>query len=368
MPSVPGMTASGLTAQPPGRSRLARDRARRPAGGRSPASAPAMSGGNRQPRLRGHSECDALDGLVASVRAGRVLFVRGEARAGKTALFDDMLEMELAFAGLHQLCPPFLDRLERLAGSQGDALATAIGLRTGTSPDRFLVGLAVLGLLAEAAEQEPLVCLIDDAHWLDRVSAQTLAFVPRRLLAERIALMFAVREPSEEHGLAGLRELLVPSLSDGDARAAGLRDHRAGGERVRDRIGDESRGNPLAPLELPGASTVAELAGGFGLPDPHPPAGRIEQSYVRRLRPLPAETPQLVLAAAAKPLGDPALLRRAADRLEIGLDAATAAEAAGLIRSGARTKDGLKSRWPPSISSGTVSIDAHTTTITCVVR
>jgi hypothetical protein len=158
MPSVPGMTASGLTAQPPGRSRLARDRARRPAGGRSPASAPAMSGGNRQPRLRGHSECDALDGLVASVRASRVLFVRGEARAGKTALFDDMLEMELAFAGLHQLCPPFLDRLERLAGSQGDALATAIGLRTGTSPDRFLVGLAVLGLLAEAAEQEPLVC------------------------------------------------------------------------------------------------------------------------------------------------------------------------------------------------------------------
>jgi predicted ATPase len=180
--------------------------------------------------LRGrHDECEALDRLLAGVRAGesQVLVLRGEAGMGKTALLQYVIEgasscrvaraagveseMELAFAGLHQLCAPFLDQLERLPVPQRDALATAFGLSPGEPPDRFLVGLAVLSLLAEVAEELPLVCLIDDAHWLDRVSAQTLAFVARRLLAEPVALVFAVREPSEAHELEGLAATAMPA-------------------------------------------------------------------------------------------------------------------------------------------------------------
>ncbi len=307
--------------------------------------------------LRGRSaERVQLDRLLESIHAGQsaVLVLRGEAGFGKTALLEYLSEraagcrlaraagveseMELAFAGLQQLCAPMLDRLEQLPGPQRDALGTAFGLRTGEPPDRFLVGLAVLSLLAEVAEEEPLVCLVDDAQWLDRVSAQTLAFVARRLLAERVGLVFAVRAASGEHELAGLPEQVVGGLSDGDARA--LLDSATGrlDERVRDRIVAETRGNPLALLELPRGLTPAELAGGFARPDASPLASQIEQSFLRQLQPLPVETRRLLLTAAAEPVGDVTLLWRAVERLGIGADAAAPAEAAGLIEFGARVR------------------------------
>ena len=292
---------------------------------------------------------------MATVRQGqsRVLVVRGEAGVGKTALLEYVVEhaagcriaraagveseMELAFAGLQQLCAPFLDHLERVPGPQRDALSTAFGQSAGEPPDRFLVGLAVLSLLAEVAEERPLVCLVDDAQWLDGVSAQTLAFVARRLLAERVALVFAVREPSDEQALAGLPELAVRGLSDSDARA--LLDSALTGpldERIRDRIVAETRGNPLGLLELPRGLTPAELAGGFGLPDTMPLASRIERGFLRRIEPLPVEPRRLLLTAAAEPVGDVTVLWRAAELLGIGPDAAAPAEAAGLVEFGAR--------------------------------
>ena len=317
-----------------------------------------MSSSEPGPRLRGRrAECEALDRLVASVRAGqsRVLVVRGEAGVGKTALLEYLFEratgcrigraagveseMELAFAGLHQLCAPFLHCLEHLPGPQGDALGTAFGLVRGEPPDRLLVGLAVLTLLADVAEERPLVCVVDDAQWLDRASGQALAFVARRLVAESVALVFAVRDSGEEQDLAGLAEVVVQGLAAGDARA--LLESVVTGpldERVRDRIVAETRGNPLALLELPQGLTPAELAGGFGLPDAMPLASRIEQGFLRRLLPLPLETRRLLLAAAAEPVGDAALLWRAADRLGIGTDAAAAGEAAGLIEIGTRVR------------------------------
>ena len=174
--------------------------------------------------------------------------------------------MELAFAALHQLCAPFLDRLERLPGPQRDALSTVFSLRNGATPDRFAVGLAVLSLLSEVAGERPLVCVVDDAHWLDRASAQALAFVARHLAAKPAAVVFAY-ESGGEQDLTGLAELVVGGLADGDARAL-LESAVAGplDERVRDRIVAETRGNPLALLELPRGLTPAELAGGFGLP------------------------------------------------------------------------------------------------------
>jgi DNA-binding CsgD family transcriptional regulator len=309
-------------------------------------------------KLRGRrNERETLDRLLASVRAGesRALVVRGEAGMGKTALLKYVIErasgcrvartagveseLELAFAGLHQLCGPFLDRLEHLPGPQRDALGIAFGLSSGEPPDRFLVGLAVLSLLADVAEAGPLVCLIDDAQWLDRVSAQTLAFVARRLLAESVAVIFAVREPSEDRELAGLEELVVGGLKDGDACA--LLDSVTMGpvdERVRDRIVAETRGNPLALLELPRGLTPAELAFGFGVSDTMPLASRIEEGFLRRLEPLPMQTRRLLLAAAVEPVGDVAVLWRAAERLGIAADAGAAAEAAGLIELGARVR------------------------------
>ena len=223
---------------------------------------------------------------MESVRAAqsRVLVLRGEAGVGKTALLDYLLErasgcriaraagveseMELTFAGLQQLCAPMLDRLRRLPGPQGDALATAFGLRGGDAPDPFLVGLAVLSLMSDVAEERPLVCLVDDAQWLDRGSAQALAFVTRRLAAESVAVVVAVRESGDDQGLTGLPELLVRGLADRDARAL-LESVLTGplDERVLDRIVAETRGNPLALLELPRGLTPEELAGGFGLPD-----------------------------------------------------------------------------------------------------
>ena len=229
--------------------------------------------------------------------------------------------------------------LAGLPGPQRDALGTVFGLSTGQAPDRLLVGLAVLGLLSEVAEELPLVCLVDDAQWLDQASAQALAFAARRLLAEPVALVFAVREPSEEKQWGGLPLLTVGGLSSGDARA--LLDSVTPGrldERVRDRIVAETRGNPLALLELPRGLSAAELAGGFGLPDAPTLASRIERSFLRRLESLPVKTQRLLLAAAAEPIGDVTLLWRAAGRLGVGADAAAPAEAAGLIELGARVR------------------------------
>jgi DNA-binding CsgD family transcriptional regulator len=303
------------------------------------------------------SECNTLDRLLASVQAGqsRVLVVRGEAGIGKTALLGYLRdrasgcriaraagvesEMELAFAGLHQLCAPMLGDLERLPGPQRDALRVAFGLQAGETPDQFLVALAALSLLAEVAEASPLLCLIDDAQWLDAASTRTLTFVARRLLAERIAMVFAARESGEPSALDDLPALVVEALGDVEARLLltsglpGLVD-----ERVRDRIVAETRGNPLALMELPRGLTSTALAGGFGLPDTMPLASRVEAGFMRRLEPLPVETRRLLLAAAIEPVGDVLLLRRAAERLGIGADAAAAAEAAGLVEMGARVR------------------------------
>src|SRR5450432_1759141 len=309
-------------------------------------------------RLLGRrSECAALDQLVASVRAGpsRALVLRGDAGVGRIAKLEYLAqhpsgcaiawaagvesEMELAYAGLQQLCAPFLDRLESLPGPQRDALGTAFGLRDGDAPDRFLVGLAVLSLLSDIAEKRPLVCIVDDAQWLDAASAQALAFVARRLGAESVGLVFAVRELSGERHLEGLPELAVGGLDDGDAQEllgtvlAGPLD-----ERVRDRIVAETRGNPLALLELPRGRTPAELAGGFGLSGGPAVPGRIEQSFRARLAPLPPSTRLLLLVAAAEPTGDPVLVWRAAAGLGIGPDAAASAAAVGLVVFGAQVR------------------------------
>ena len=249
-------------------------------------------------------------------------------------------EMELAYAGLHQLCGPMLDRVGRLPGPQRDALETVFGRSAGTTPDRFLVGLATLTLFAEVAEQRPLACLVDDAQWFDHASAQVLGFVARRLLAERIAVVCVARTVVGDHVLEGLPELSVRGLGDGDARALLLANVPGPLDAaVCDQIIMESHGNPLALLELPRTWNVAGLAGGFGLPSGQPVAGRIEQSYVWRLQLLPSDTQLLVLAAAAEPLGDPVLLHRAAATLGIDITAAAApAQDDGLLKLGGRVE------------------------------
>ncbi len=274
--------------------------------------------------------------------------VCGEPGVGKTALLEYLAgqasgcrvvrttgvqsEMELAFAALQQLCAPMLDRVERLPVPQRVALRIAFGLSAGPAPDRSLVGLAVLSLLSEVAGERPLVCLVDDQQWLDRASAQVLGFVARRLAAESVGLVFAARVPGEE--LAGLPELGVGGLRDGDARAL-LEAVLTGplDERVRDRIVAETRGNPLALVELVRGLTPAELAGGFGLPGAAPISGRVEENFRRRVDALPAETRRLLQLAAADPVGDPGLVWRAAERLGIGAEAAAAE--AGLVEFGA---------------------------------
>jgi hypothetical protein len=295
----------------------------------------------------------ALSQLLDAARTGRsgVLVIRGEPGAGKTALLEWAIEsaaglrvarvagveseMELAFAALQQLCAPMLDKLEGLPDPQRDALGIAFGLNAGAAPDRFLVGLAALSLLSEAAEQQPLLCVIDDAQWLDRASAQALAFVARRLLAEPVALVFAAREPGEE--FRGLPELPVGGPSDGDARELlGSVVQGPLDERVRDRIVAETRGNPLALLELPRGVTSADLAGGFGVPGVAGLPGRIEGSFRRRLEGLPAAAQRLMLVAAAEPAGEPALVWRAAERLGIGPGAVAPAADAGLLTIGER--------------------------------
>ena len=245
--------------------------------------------------------------------------------------------MELPFAGLHQLCSRMLDRLGHLPGPQSDALATAFGLRSGETPNRFLVGLAVLTLLSEMAEEQPLLCLVDDAQWLDRATAQALAFVARRLEAEAVGVVFAERETSSE--LAGIAELAVDGLPEIDARAL-LRSVITGplDERVRDRIVAETHGNPLALMELPRDLTHAELAGGFGLPGASALSGQIEESFRRRLTSLPSSSRELLLVAAAEPVGDPLVVWQAAGLLGVEAYAAGPASASGLIEFGGRVR------------------------------
>jgi DNA-binding CsgD family transcriptional regulator len=305
--------------------------------------------------LRGRSaERVQLDRLLEAIHAGQsaVLVLRGEAGIGKTALLDYTAEraegcrvlravgveseMELPFAGLHQLCAPLLDRLEWLPPPQREALGIAFGLSSGTRPDRFLVGLALLSLLSDAADQEPLLCLLDDAQWLDQSSAQVLAFVARRLQAEPIGLLFAERESGEFGELGRLPELRLDGLSDADAR-----DLLASvitvplDDRVRERLVAETHGNPLALLELPHGLSPADLAGGFALTAALPLPSRIEESFRQRVERLPADSQGLLLVAAAEPTGDPTLLWRAADQLGVTPEAAGPAEAAGMITLGA---------------------------------
>jgi len=289
-----------------------------------------------------------LDELLEQVCRGRstVLVMRGEAGVGKTALLEYVAgrargcrlarvtgvqsEMELAFAGLHQLCAPMLSRAECLPVPQREALRTAFGLAEGLPPDRFLVGLAVLSLLSEVAAERPLLCVIDDEQWLDHASAQALGFVARRLAADPVGLVFAARVPGEE--LTGLRELTVAGLPDDDARAL-LESALAGplDARVRDLIVSEAGGNPLALLELPHGLTPAQMAGGFGLPLSAPLPSRIEDSFRQQLDALPDPAQRLLLVAAADPSGDPVLIRRAAGRLGIPAQAAGPAVEAGLL-------------------------------------
>src|SRR3954470_722000 len=300
-----------------------------------------------------HAEREALGGLLAVARKGqsRVLVVRGEAGVGKTALVESVIglasgfrvlralgvesEMELPFAALQQLCAPMLDRLDRLPAPQRDALGTAFGLRAGDPPDRFLVGLGALTLLSDAAEEQPVVCLVDDAHWLDQASRQALAFIARRLLAESVALVFVTRSPNDD--LRRLPVLRIERLSDADARALlGEALSTPLDAAVREAIVAETRGNPLAVLELPRGLAPAELAGGFRFLDALPLGTRLEEIFRRRVEALPDDTQRLLLVAAAEPSGDPTLLWRAAGELGIGLDAAGAAAADGLIEIGTR--------------------------------
>ena len=308
------------------------------------------------PVLRGRAvECARVDELLAAAREGRsgVLVMRGEPGIGKTALLDFAAagaagsrilraagvwsELELAYAALHQLCMPLLDGIERLPAPQRDALGVALGLSGGSTPDRFLVGLAVLTLLSDAAETNPLVVLVDDAHWLDRSSARVLAFVARRLQAESVAILFAARDEGAVDELAGLPDLRLGALSNADAGE--LLDSAGIGpldERVRDRIIAEADGNPLALLELPHALSRAGFAGGFAISDRTALAGRIEASFRGQVAQLPEETQRLLLVGAAEPLGDPVLLWRAATALGLPVEAAAPAEEADLITVGAR--------------------------------
>jgi DNA-binding CsgD family transcriptional regulator len=319
----------------------------------APMSPAELSHPGIRPELLGRRhECGMLERLVAGVRAGRgqVLVLRGEAGAGKTALLNYMLklaggcqiiraagaesEMELAFAALHQLCAPFLDRLGRLPEPQRDALGMAFGVRDGDGPDRFLIGLGFVSLLSEIAGERPLICVVDDAQWLDEASARTLAFVARHRAAGPIAVLVAVRPPSMERELAGLADLAVGGLTDRDARAllSATVTSRLD-ERVRDQIVAEARGNPGVLLEVAAGMSPEKLAGGFGLPSAVELAPPVEESFRKQLAALPEATRRLLLVAAAEPTADPVLIWQAAGVLGVAAtDAAPAAEA-GLIES-----------------------------------
>jgi len=302
-----------------------------------------------------HTEMRVLDQMCDAVQSGegRVLVIRGEPGVGKTALLEYVArrskdfrvlrasgvqaEMELAFAGLHQLLSAILDRLEQVAKPQREALLTTFGMTASAAPDRFFLALAVLSLLSVVAEQQPLLCVIDDQQWLDSASTQALAFVARRLEAERVGLIFAARVPGDE--LSGLPELEVVGLAPEDAGV--LLDSvltTPVDPRVRDQIVAETHGNPLALLELPRGVRSAELAGGFNLPSVMPLSSRIEESFRRRLEALPAPSRRLLLLAAADPVGEAGLLWNAAARLGIENEAAASAMEAGLVEIDARVK------------------------------
>ena len=303
------------------------------------------------------AERETLARLLEGAHQGRsgVLVVRGEAGVGKSALLRHAAqqtsgfrivqiggvesEMELPFAGLHQLCAPLLGKVDALPAPQQGALRVALGLTSGEAPDRFLVALGALTLLAEVAEKQPLLCLVDDAQWLDGASRQVLGFVARRLLAESVVIVFGVREPTDDGELAGLPELVLEGLGEEDSRSllATVIPGRID-ERVRDRIVAETRGNPLALLELPRGLSAAQLAGGFGLPEPLPLSGRIEESFRRRYDELPDESRRLLLVAAAEPVGDPALMWRAASQLGVAGTALAPAARTGLLDVGAQVR------------------------------
>src|SRR5215208_3149041 len=312
--------------------------------------------GRRPPVLLGRAdERELFDRLLENVRAGQsaVLVVRGEAGVGKTALLHYCArqaagfrvariagvesEMELPFAALHQLCAPMLGRLGGLPQPQQVALGVALGLASGPAPDRFLVALGALSLLAEVAAERPLLCLVDDAQWLDGASGQVLGFVARRLLAESVAIVFAVRDSTDGRDLLGLPELALEGLHENDARAllATVVPGRLD-ERARDRLIAETRGNPLAILELPRGLAATQLPGAFGLTGVHAFSERIEESFLRRIAALPEETRLLLRVAAAEPVDDPLSLWGAAERLGIGLAGATTEETEGLLAIGER--------------------------------
>jgi DNA-binding CsgD family transcriptional regulator len=291
-----------------------------------------------------HAECQELDQLVSDVIGGasRALVLSGEPGVGKTALLSYLSqqvagwqvlttagvesEMELPYSGLQQLCAPLLDDLDQLPDPQRDALATVFGVGAAPAPDRFMIGLGTLTLLAQAAERAALICVVDDAQWLDPASAQIIAFVSRRLLAERIALICAARTGSGEDVLGGLPVLTIEGLDDSHARPLLLDNlHGPLDAAVIDQIVAESRGNPLALLELPRAWRETDLAGGFSLP------GKIERSYLRRLEELPADAQLLTLIAAADPVGDAGLIHRAAGALGLTTAAAKPAVDAGIL-------------------------------------
>jgi DNA-binding CsgD family transcriptional regulator/tetratricopeptide (TPR) repeat protein len=308
------------------------------------------------------SESETVERLLAEARSGRSgsLTVLGEAGIGKTALLEHarqeaarsgfrvesaiglQSETQFAFGALHQLCTPLLGHLDALPEPQRIALRTAFGEQAGAAPDRFLVGLAVLNLLSEAAEEQPLLCIVDDAHWLDEASAQVVAFVARRVSAERLALLLCARDPTDDGDLrsyAGLPELHLDGLGDSDARALlAAAVPTPLDDEVRDRIVAEARGNPLALLELPGSAQPGQLAGGFGMLHALSVPRRIEEMFRQRSRDLPSETQLLLLLAAADPTGDPALLWRAAAALGIEPEAAAPAEAAGLLEFDTRVR------------------------------
>lgn len=307
--------------------------------------------------LRGRAgECATLRQVLTAVRSAesRALVIRGEAGVGKSALVDFVIgeaedfqliqvagvesDMELAYAGLQQLCAPLMVRVDEVPEPQREALSVAFGRGVGPAPDRFLVGLAVLSLMAAAATDRPLLCVVDDAQWLDQVSVQTLGFVARRLMAESVAMIFAVRDGVADV-LEGLPELRVGGLSDAEARE--LLESVVIGKidaRVRDRIVAETRGIPLALLEVPRNVSAAELAGGFGTTVRRASAGQIEDGFLRRIQALPDSTRRLLLVAAAEPVGDAALFLRAAAGLGIPVDALAPAEAAGVIEFGRRMR------------------------------